>query len=443
MVRLSQCMIVKNEEKNIKRALEWAKDMAYEQIVVDTGSTDCTVEIAESMGAKVYHFKWIDDFAAAKNYAIEQAGGDWIAFLDADEYLTKENALRLPDILDRIDRAKVRNALNEPAEIDIIRSDWIQINNKGNISQVLKQERFFRRKKEIRYNGIIHETLTPLKGYPITVTDVGEEIGIYHTGYAWTPELRHKKAQRNQELIARKLQNDDSAEAFRTYADALVLNEDYLQAKKYFQMAVDKRDGTINGFELQSTYRQLLLLLIDIATKEHNFNDAEFEKYYNDAKQLDEEYPDFDMAAGYWHYEKKEWTECIDCLERAIDYAGRKQFKYSVIYNDVLYIYSMLATCYGNIRNYGKSVYYASLTLKEEPYEEKVLIQLIQIFKAIDNTPEKDIVNYLRKIYNLDSQKDVLYLLKISKKINNQELEKEIKPYLSDENMKLIYPHNG
>ena len=73
-VRLSQCMIVKNEEENIERALSWGKDIMYEQIVVDTGSTDRTVEIAERLGAKVYHFEWIDDFAAAKNYAIEQIG---------------------------------------------------------------------------------------------------------------------------------------------------------------------------------------------------------------------------------------------------------------------------------------------------------------------------------------------------------------------------------
>ena len=84
-VRLSQCMIVRDEEKNIERALSWGKDLVYEQIVVDTGSTDRTVELALAMGAKVYHFQWIDDFAAAKNYAISKASGDWIAFLDADE----------------------------------------------------------------------------------------------------------------------------------------------------------------------------------------------------------------------------------------------------------------------------------------------------------------------------------------------------------------------
>ena len=69
-------MIVKNEEKNIRRALSWGKDIMCEQIVVDTGSSDRTVEIAREMGAKIFFFPWINDFAAAKNFAIDQAKGD-------------------------------------------------------------------------------------------------------------------------------------------------------------------------------------------------------------------------------------------------------------------------------------------------------------------------------------------------------------------------------
>ena len=85
-IRISQCLIVKNEESNIERALSWGKDMMWEQIVVDTGSSDRTVELAGKAGAKVFSFPWTDDFAAAKNYALEQAEGEWIAFLDAEEY---------------------------------------------------------------------------------------------------------------------------------------------------------------------------------------------------------------------------------------------------------------------------------------------------------------------------------------------------------------------
>ena len=77
-LRISQCMIVKNEEKNIEKALSWGKGIVAEQIVVDTGSTDRTVEIAKAMGAQVYYFQWIDDFAAAKNFAIEKARYEWM-----------------------------------------------------------------------------------------------------------------------------------------------------------------------------------------------------------------------------------------------------------------------------------------------------------------------------------------------------------------------------
>ena len=97
MQGISQCMIVKNEEKDIKRALAWGKGVVSEQIVVDTGSTDRTVEIAKSMGAKVYRFSWINNFSAAKNYAISKAEHEWIAFLDADEYFSPEDAQKQSD----------------------------------------------------------------------------------------------------------------------------------------------------------------------------------------------------------------------------------------------------------------------------------------------------------------------------------------------------------
>ena len=101
-VRISQCMIVKNEERNIERALSWGKAIMWEQVVVDTGSIDRTVELAEKLGAKVFYFPWKDDFSAAKNFAVEQAKGEWIAFLDADEYMEPEDAEKIGKVLERI-----------------------------------------------------------------------------------------------------------------------------------------------------------------------------------------------------------------------------------------------------------------------------------------------------------------------------------------------------
>jgi glycosyltransferase involved in cell wall biosynthesis/Flp pilus assembly protein TadD len=83
--RLSVCLIVRNEEAYLQQCLESVRDLWDELIVVDTGSTDRTVEIARSFGARVFDFTWQDDFALARNYCLDQATGDWILSLDADE----------------------------------------------------------------------------------------------------------------------------------------------------------------------------------------------------------------------------------------------------------------------------------------------------------------------------------------------------------------------
>ncbi|WP_233476275.1 glycosyltransferase family 2 protein [Paenibacillus sonchi] len=80
-------MIVKDEEALLSRCLESVKGIADEIIIVDTGSTDRTKQIAENYGAKIYDYVWSNDFAAARNESLRHAAGKWILVLDADEYL--------------------------------------------------------------------------------------------------------------------------------------------------------------------------------------------------------------------------------------------------------------------------------------------------------------------------------------------------------------------
>ena len=114
--RLSVCMIVKNEERFLGQCLASVKDIAHELIVIDTGSTDRTVEIALEHGAQVGHFEWCNDFAAARNASIAPATGDWIVFLDADEELSPTEKQNHPVLLDSDNVALIRlpliNALN-------------------------------------------------------------------------------------------------------------------------------------------------------------------------------------------------------------------------------------------------------------------------------------------------------------------------------------------
>ena len=212
VVRLSQCMIVKNEEKNINRALSWAKKAAFEQIVVDTGSTDRTVEIAESMGAKVFHIDWINDFAVAKNYAIEQATGNWIAFLDADEYLSPEDTDKLMVVLKEIEEnPEMRN------NVLILSTPLINLDDRNRAFSVYRQRRIFRNMKNIRYTGRIHEALTVHEGV-ISIND----ISIIHTGYASSSYSETSKHDRNIGMLREELEKSPDDIDIKAYlADSL------------------------------------------------------------------------------------------------------------------------------------------------------------------------------------------------------------------------------
>ena len=175
-VRISACVITKDEENTIQRWLDGMKRLADEIIVVDTGSTDRTVEIVRENGIEPYHFFWTDDFAEAKNYAIDRATGDWIVFLDADEYFAVS------------DLPKVREALElcgkRAQHVVAIQSPLLNIDadNDGRILSQAVMVRIFRRLPEIRYEGWIHETIEFSKTGG-ALANLNEAV-IYHTGYS-------------------------------------------------------------------------------------------------------------------------------------------------------------------------------------------------------------------------------------------------------------------
>jgi len=206
-------MIVKNEEKNIGKALGWAKSVAFEQIVVDTGSTDKTVEIAERMGAKVYRFEWVDDFSAAKNHAIEQATGNWIAFLDADEYFSVIDAKKLMIFLKRI---QTDTEMRE--KYLALGCSLVNVDDNGNPVLVSEQVRVFRNIPSIRYTARIHERLDMDIDNMVWV----DEIKIIHTGYAITERKEKGRTEYNIRMIRRELKENPEDLNLKVYlADSL------------------------------------------------------------------------------------------------------------------------------------------------------------------------------------------------------------------------------
>ena len=222
-IRISQCMIVKNEETNIQKALSWGKDIMWEQIVVDTGSTDRTAEIARRMGARVCEFLWINDFAAAKNFAIEQCSGDWIALLDADEYMTAEDVKKLPKIIKDLNKRK----------LDGLSTSWLQLNDEGEIFASGTQVRFFRNAPDIRYRRRIHEQLEATGGRELRLGDGVKELAIFHTGYQNENLKEKKKGDRNRKLIQEELNAHPNDHEMMGYmGDEYFTDDDKEEAEK-------------------------------------------------------------------------------------------------------------------------------------------------------------------------------------------------------------------
>jgi hypothetical protein len=140
--RLSVCMIVKNEERFLGQCLASVKDIADELIVIDTGSTDRTVEIARENGAQVGYFEWCDDFAAARNASITPATGDWILFLDADEELSSIEKAELPQLLNR-------------TQVSLFRLPLINIHHGEEFQSYVP--RLFRNSPGVMFYGCVHE----------------------------------------------------------------------------------------------------------------------------------------------------------------------------------------------------------------------------------------------------------------------------------------------
>ncbi len=189
---LSICMIVKNEEAVLANCLGSVKDIASEIIVVDTGSTDNTKEIAESFGAKVYDFEWVNDFSAARNESFKYATQDWILIMDADLVMEEYNYPVL------------KNCLENP-NIHLYYVFWLE--KDLNIQHPMIH--LFRNLPEIKSEGRIHEQITfDPKKYKIAYSD----ILINHSGYA---DEDNTKFDRNTELIELSLKYDNLSASTR------------------------------------------------------------------------------------------------------------------------------------------------------------------------------------------------------------------------------------
>ena len=427
-VRLSQCMIVKNEEKNIAKALSWAKSIAFEQIVVDTGSTDRTVEIAESMGAKIYHFEWINDFSAAKNYAIKQATGNWIAFLDADEYFPDKDAQTLMTILKTVESdPTIRNMKSA------IRCPIANVDDEGKPFLIFRQDRVFRNAPEIYYSGKIHERLMtkdPIMHAP--------ELTIIHTGYTHSAYEETKKAYRNVDMLREELNRDPENADLKCYlADSLRATGDKQDAEEAEALY---RDALLSG---QMTLRELKQGAYNFLIANYFENEEKDEENFALCIKAYEEFPenpDFCFYYGRKLYVNGDysaaWEKLLECerllMKDTVDLGSY------VLKNPMLVFYQMTITA-EELGDTHEVIRCATLALKEDKYQQGMLAPYINAFSRKGfETPVDDLFTLLGKMYDFNNVKDKVTVMRAAKTAGNMPLVAKVLSTLTQEEYKWL-----
>lgn len=224
-------MIVKNEEKNISRALSSVDTIMDEIIICDTGSNDKTVYLAELYGAKVIHYAWDENFSNARNIAINNSNSDFILWMDADDSMTIEDAEKLKALWQKSDRKAFLLRI---------------LNSQGNGSFFdFSQVRLFPREKDICFEQAIHEQVMyslSRKEIPFTKRS---DITIIHHGYE-NHEIHKSKAKRNLDLINKELEiNGENLSLLMSKGDALTVLGHDIEAFHTYKQIMDN-DGYYN-----------------------------------------------------------------------------------------------------------------------------------------------------------------------------------------------------
>ena len=304
---LSLCMIVKDEEEHLPNALNSVKDAVDEIIIVDTGSTDNTIEIARSFGAKVYHYEWNNNFASARNEALKYATCDWILSMDADDEMNADDIRRLKEVLSETDALGFA--------IPIFSEIYDRQTNMKNTT-VNYLVRIFKNDPQIRFSRRIHEFVDQ------SIYDIGGkieilEIPVFHRGYI-DVEILNKKLERNKKLLEVALEENPEDHSLLVYMGKTYMEENELdKAEEYYRRAINivetsnKRYASL--FFLQTAYIDLGNLLV----QKERFEEAI--EYFNKAIAIDPNFPDTYYHIGMAYYNKGRFEEAYNMFRKVFE----------------------------------------------------------------------------------------------------------------------------
>ncbi len=407
-MKISACIITKNEEKNLESYFAKIQGLVQEIILVDTGSTDRTVEIARSHGAKIYTYEWKQDFAAAKNYALQQATGDWIVFLDADEYFPRESIENLKRYLKEIHNNKKCDAIGvRIVNIDIDKDDQ-------EISSFVNM-RIFRNRLNLRYKNAIHEELYNTKG-TVHIFMMENDIKVYHTGYSTS--IAKAKMQRNLAILQKEIAEEGEKPIhYRYLCDCYHGLDDYANTIKYGRLHIDAKLSSL-GAE-NTIYDKVIDALIKSEAAPEEIK-TEIER----AIQTFPDAPDFYCAYGRFAWLQKKYDMALQYFFEAISLSeqeSKSSYQANSFDGHLTAVYFFMGEIYFLKNQIEEALTYYCKSLLRYKYNGNIFqrvyrllmntdpIEVISLFNSIYERTEKDIKFVVENLANCPKNKVFAY----------------------------------
>ncbi|WP_326514721.1 glycosyltransferase [Clostridium intestinale] len=343
---ISLCMIVKNEEKNIGDCLNSVKDIVDEIIIVDTGSSDKTKEIASKFTKNIYDYRWQNDFGSARNYSLSKASNDWILVLDGDENIVgydKESVLNFVKLssIDCIGRIKTFNTFDRHGEVK---------------TYIERVNRLFN-KKYYKYEGIVHEQLVPINN--LIGKMIPADIEVDHIGYTTEIINSTNKIKRNICLLKEILLKAPS-DIYILYqlGKSYYMNGEYREAYNHFKEAIGLLDKDVFLLEyIEDLIESYGYCLINLGKYEEALYIEKYEKYYRNEV-------DFIFLKALIYMNNSRFQESAEIFLKCLDMKDGKLLgtnSYLALYNigvifECLGFYKEALEYYYLCKNYTKAV---------------------------------------------------------------------------------------
>lgn len=337
---LSLAMIVKDVEKTLERCLEGFKQCVDEIVIVDTGSIDRTVEIAKKYTDNIYHFKWVDDFSAARNFSFEKCTKDFICWVDGDDYILPEDIKKIRE-LDYSDK-------------EMILCDYIYTHDEfGADKSVVPRERIIKRSLGLKWEQEIHEYILLINGYYIS------NIKTHH-------DKQHGTSERNLKILERIVQKNPSSRNLfylgKEYIDFNRIDDAIIYLSKFLGCTDSFWENVYQAhYKLANCYLQ--------KGDETKFKEHIFESIKIEDRQAEPFY-----FLGLYYMNKSQWDKAIQWYELCTRIERPKDLLSSYLPEYYTWLPNLnLSVCYSAIGEIQKAYDCNKKVLKYRPKDSRAI----------------------------------------------------------------------